>query len=116
LAVVGVREAEELAVAGEPEALAARGVVGAAVAPACGILARPEEEAAKALARVDPAAEVAPQVGLAVEAEELAGLVEAVRGVLEEGVELEVVVRLAAELEAGELQPPVARLLLRENG
>jgi hypothetical protein len=76
-AVAGVRAAEELVVAGELEAPAVQGAVGLA-APAYGILAW--QAAAKALARVDPAGEVAPEAGLAVEAEELAGLAEVVRG------------------------------------
>jgi len=71
--VAEARAAGELAV--ELEALAVQGAVGLA-APACGILARP----AVAKARVGPAAEVAPEADLAVvQAEELAGLAEAVR-------------------------------------
>ena len=70
-AVAGVRAAEELVVAGELEAPAVQGAVGLA-APAYGILAW-QAVAAKALARVDPAGEVAPEAGLAVEA--VAGVV-----------------------------------------
>jgi hypothetical protein len=67
--VAEARAAGELAV--ELEALAVQGAVGLA-APACGILARPA--VAKVRARVAPEADLA-----VVQAEELAGLAEAVR-------------------------------------
>jgi hypothetical protein len=73
--VAEVRAAGELVV-GEPEALAVRGAVGAAVAPACGIREWQAGVAAKALARVGPVGEVAPEAGLGVvEAEELGAVV-----------------------------------------